>query len=169
MQGAILAGVRDKQTSKVLLMDVVPLSLGVECEGRHFAKVVNRNTSIPCKKKSEFTTVYDNQTEIDVRIFEGERMSTDGNHLLGEFQITGIEKAEQGVPKIDVTFEVNTNGLLTVTARDRVTGSEANVSLQHDRGRLTPEEIERMCAEAEAMREEDEMLQKQREIDGYMG
>jgi L1 cell adhesion molecule like protein len=95
-------------------------------------------------------------------------MSTDGNHLLGEFQITGIEKAEQGVPKIDVTFEVNTNGLLTVTARDRVTGSEANVSLQHDRGRLTPEEIERMCAEAEAMREEDEMLQKQREIDGYM-
>ena len=168
VQGAILAGVRDKQTSKVLLMDVVPLSLGVECEGRHFAKVVNRNTSIPCKKKSEFTTVYDNQTEIDVRIFEGERMSTDGNHLLGEFQITGIEKAEQGVPKIDVTFEVNTNGLLTVTARDRVTGSEANVSLQHDRGRLTPEEIERMCAEAEAMREEDEMLQKQREIDGYM-
>ena len=168
VQAAILAGVRDKQTSKVLLMDVVPLSLGVECEGRHFAKVVNRNTSIPCKKKSEFTTVYDNQTEIDVRIFEGERMSTDGNHLLGEFQITGIEKAEQGVPKIDVTFEVNTNGLLTVTARDRVTGSEANVSLQHDRGRLTPEEIERMCAEAEAMREEDEMLQKQREIDGYM-
>ena len=83
VQGAILAGVRDKQTSRVLLMDVVPLSLGVECEGRQFAKVVPRNTSIPCKKKSEFTTVYDNQDEIDVRIFEGERQNTDGNHLLG--------------------------------------------------------------------------------------
>ena len=166
VQGAILAGVRDKQTSRVLLMDVVPLSLGVECEGRQFAKVVPRNTSIPCKKKSEFTTVYDNQDEIDVRIFEGERQNTDGNHLLGEFQISGIERASAGEPKIDVTFEVNTNGLLTVTAKDRVTGVEANVSLQHDRGRLTAEEIERMCAEAEAMAEEDERIAKMREYEG---
>lgn len=166
VQGAILAGVRDKQTSRVLLMDVVPLSLGVECEGRQFAKVVQRNTAIPCKKKSEFTTVYDNQDEIDVRIFEGERSNTDGNHLLGEFQISGIERASAGEPKIDVTFEVNTNGLLTVTAKDRVTGVEANVSLQHDRGRLTAEEIERMCAEAEAMAEEDERLARMREYEG---
>jgi len=166
VQGAILAGVRDKQTSRVLLMDVVPLSLGVECEGRQFAKVVPRNTAIPCKKKSEFTTVYDNQDEIDVRIFEGERSNTDGNHLLGEFQISGIERAEAGTPKIDVTFEVNTNGLLTVTAKDRVTGVEANVSLQHDRGRLTPEEIEAMCAEAERMAAEDEKLMRMREYEG---
>lgn len=166
VQGAILAGVRDKHTSRVLLMDVVPLSLGVECEGRQFAKVVPRNTAIPCKKKSEFTTVYDNQDEIDVRIFEGERANTDGNHLLGEFQISGIERAAAGEPKIDVTFEVNTNGLLTVTAKDRVTGVEANVSLQHDRGRLTPEQIERMCAEAEAMAEEDERIQRMREYEG---
>jgi L1 cell adhesion molecule like protein len=166
VQGAILAGVRDKQTSRVLLMDVVPLSLGVECEGHQFAKVVQRNTAIPCKKKSEFTTVYDNQDEIDVRIFEGERSNTDGNHLLGEFQISGIERAAAGEPKIDVTFEVNTNGLLTVTAKDRVTGVEANVSLQHDRGRLTPEEIERMCAEAEAMAAEDERIAQMREYEG---
>ena len=166
VQGAILAGVRDKQTSRVLLMDVVPLSLGVECEGRQFAKVVQRNTAIPCKKKSEFTTVYDNQDEIDVRIFEGERSNTDGNHLLGEFQISGIERAAAGEPKIDVTFEVNTNGLLTVTAKDRVTGVEANVSLQHDRGRLTPEEIERMCADAEAMAAEDERIAQMREYEG---
>ena len=88
------------------------------------------------------------------------------SHLLGEFQISGIERASAGEPKIDVTFEVNTNGLLTVTAKDRVTGVEANVSLQHDRGRLTAEEIERMCAEAEAMAEEDERLARMREYEG---
>ena len=115
---------------------------------------------MPCKKKQEFTTVYDYQDEIDVRIFEGERSNTDGNHLLGEFQITGIERAKKGEPKIDVQFEVNTNGLLTVTARDRETGANAEVKLQHDRGRLSPEEIERMCAEAEAMRAEDERAER---------
>jgi len=89
VQGAILSGARDANTANLLLVDVIPLSLGVECEGRVFAKVVPRNTPVPCKKKSEFTTVYDYQEEIDVRIFEGERANCDGNHLLGEFQITG--------------------------------------------------------------------------------
>ena len=161
VQGAILSGARDAATSNLLLVDVIPLSLGVECEGRVFAKVVPRNTPVPCKKKSEFTTVYDYQEEIDVRIFEGERSNCDGNHLLGEFQITGVERAKQGEPKIDVCFEVNTNGLLTVTARDRETGANAEVKLQHDRGRLSPEEIERMCAEAEAMRAEDERAERE--------
>ena len=156
VQGAILSGVRDRATQSLLLVDVIPLSLGVECEGKTFAKVVPRNTSVPCKKKSEFTTVYDYQQEIDVRIFEGERTNTDGNHLLGEFQINGIERAKQGEPKIEVCFEVNTNGLLTVTARDRVTGAEANVSLQHDRGRLSNDEVDAMVAEAERMRENTE-------------
>ena len=160
VQGAILSGARDAATSNLLLVDVIPLSLGVECEGKQFAKVVPRNTPVPCKKKSEFTTVYDYQDEIDVRIFEGERQNTDGNHLLGEFQITGVERAKKGEPKIDVQFEVNTNGLLTVTARDRETGANAEVKLQHDRGRLTPEEIARMCAEAEAMRAEDEEAER---------
>tara|TARA_B110000977_G_scaffold103477_1_gene135009 strand:- start:10883 stop:13027 length:2145 start_codon:yes stop_codon:yes gene_type:complete len=161
VQGAILSGVRDSATANLLLVDVIPLSLGIEVEGKSFAKVVPRNTAVPCKKKQEFTTVYDYQDEIDVRIFEGERSNTDGNHLLGEFQITGIERAKKGEPKIDVQFEVNTNGLLTVTARDRETGANAEVKLQHDRSRLSPEEIDRMCAEAEAMRAEDERAERE--------
>ena len=156
VQGAILAGVRDAATSSVLLVDVIPLSLGVECEGRQFAKVVPRNTAVPCKKSSEFTTVEDWQTEIDVRIFEGERGHTDGNHLLGEFQITGVQRARRGEAKVLVTFEVNTNGLLNVTARDKVTGANANVEIEHDKGRLSGGEIEAMVKEAEKMRAADE-------------
>mmetsp|Transcript_34779 Transcript_34779/g.48215 ORF Transcript_34779/g.48215 Transcript_34779/m.48215 type:complete len:739 (+) Transcript_34779:98-2314(+) len=156
VQGAILAGVRDPSTQSLLLVDVIPLSLGVECEGKHFAKVVPRNTSIPCKKSSEFTTVADWQTEIDIRVFEGERSHTDGNNLLGEFNITGVQRARRGEPKVIVTFEVNANGLLTVNACDKVTGSKADVEIAHDRGRLSTEEIERMCEEAEKFRMEDE-------------
>ena len=158
VQGAILAGVRDGGMDNMLLVDVIPLSIGVECEGRQMAKVVPRNTPVPCKKSSEFTTVEDYQTEIDVRIFEGERETTDGNHLLGEFNITGIERAKRGEAKIDVTMEVSTNGLLTVVARDKVTGAKANVEIAHDRGRLSNEEVEAMVAEAERMREEDERV-----------
>jgi len=156
VQGAILAGVRDAATSSLLLVDVIPLSLGVECEGRQFAKVVPRNTAVPCKKSSEFTTVEDWQTEIDVRIFEGERGHTDGNHLLGEFQITGVERARRGEAKILVTFEVNTNGLLNVSARDKVTGAAAQVEIEHDKGRLSSSEIDAMVAEASKMRAQDE-------------
>ena len=158
VQGAILSGVRDSATANLLLVDVIPLSLGIEVEGKSFAKVVPRNTPVPCKKKQEFTTVYDYQDEIDVRIFEGERETTDGNHLLGEFNITGIERAKRGEAKIDVTMEVSTNGLLTVVARDKVTGAKANVEIAHDRGRLSNEEVEAMVAEAERMREEDERV-----------
>jgi heat shock protein 1/8 len=132
----------------------------VECEGNHFSRVVMRNTSIPCKMTSEFTTVEDFQTEVDIRIFEGERQNTDGNHLLGEFQIKGIERAKRGEAKVEVTFEVSTNGLLQVSARDKTTGARADVSIQHDRGRLTTSDIDRMVAEAEAMRVEDEEREK---------
>mmetsp|Transcript_38599 Transcript_38599/g.64947 ORF Transcript_38599/g.64947 Transcript_38599/m.64947 type:complete len:717 (+) Transcript_38599:438-2588(+) len=156
VQGAILAGVRDANTQSLLLVDVIPLSLGVECEGKHFAKVVARNTSIPCKKSSEFTTVSDNQTEIDIRVFEGERSHTDGNNLLGEFSINGVQRAKRGEPKVDVTFEVNANGLLSVNAMDKVTGAKADVEIAHDRGRLSAEEIDAMCEEAERMRIDDE-------------
>jgi len=172
VQGAILNGVRDAATQSLLLVDVIPLSLGVECEGKHFAKVMPRNTPIPGKKTSEFTTVSDWQTEIDIRVFEGERSHTDGNNLLGEFSINGVERARRGEAKVDVTFEVNANGLLQVSARDKTTGAHANVEIAHDRGRLSPEEIEKMCAEAERFRMEDEArtaAAEAREYAGYRG
>lgn len=156
VQGAILSGVRDPSTQSLLLVDVIPLSLGVECAGREFSKVINRNTSVPCRKTKEYSTVEDWQTEVDVRIFEGERTITDGNNLLGEFQITGIQRARAGEAKILVTFDVNHSGLLTVTAKDKVTGAEASVNINNAHGQLPPEEIERMMAEAEKFRAKDE-------------
>ncbi|CEO98236.1 unnamed protein product (mitochondrion) [Plasmodiophora brassicae] len=163
VQGAILSGVRNVKTDSLLLVDVVPMSLGIECEGKQFAVVVPRNTAIPCKKSHEFTTVEDFQTSVDVRIFEGERVITDGNHLLGQFTITGIERAKKGEAKIDVCFDLNANGLLTVTASDKVTGARSNVEIQHDAGRLGPDEIKAMQAEAARYRREDERRAREAE------
>eukprot|EP00994_Dinema_validum_P000048 NODE_100_length_2545_cov_148.215946_g67_i0.p1 GENE.NODE_100_length_2545_cov_148.215946_g67_i0~~NODE_100_length_2545_cov_148.215946_g67_i0.p1 ORF type:complete len:733 (+),score=271.53 NODE_100_length_2545_cov_148.215946_g67_i0:75-2273(+) len=156
VQGAILAGIRDPSMMQLILVDVIPLTLGIETEGRVFAKVVPRNTSVPCEKTRDFTTVEDNQTEVDIRVYEGERGCTDGNHLLGEFHITGIERAKRGVPKIDVTFSLNVNGMLTVRAKDRATGSTADIQITNDKGRHSDEDIDRMLKEAERLREEDE-------------
>jgi len=156
VQGAVLSGVRDSYMNSLILVDVCPLTLGIETEGRVFAKVVPRNTSVPCSRTKEFTTVEDFQPSVDVRVFEGERSITDGNHLLGEFVISGIERAKRGVPKIDVTFEINVSGLLTVSARDQMTGAQANIVIQNDVGRHTPEDIARMLAEAERLRAEDD-------------
>ena len=140
VQGAILSGVRDSATANLLLVDVIPLSLGIEVEGKSFAKVVPRNTPVPCKKKQEFTTVYDYQDEIDVRIFEGERSNTDENHLLG-VQITGIER-EEGRAQDWRAVEVNTSGLHG--SRRPRDGRERGGSCS-DRGRLTPKRS-RACA-----------------------
>eukprot|EP00899_Mesostigma_viride_P011552 jgi/Mesvir1/20398/Mv12302-RA.1 len=161
VQGAILSGVRDASTDSLLLVDVIPMSLGIECERKQFAVVVPRNSTIPCVKSHEFTTVEDYQTTVDVRVFEGERAVTTGNHLLGEFQINGIERAKKGEAKVLVTFDINSNGLLTVTARDKVTGATANVEIEHKAGRLSPEEIKRMQEDAARFREEDERLAQQ--------
>lgn len=161
VQGAILAGVRDPSTQAMLLVDVIPLSLGVECAGREFSKVINRNTSVPCRKTKEYSTVEDWQTEVDVRIFEGERTITDGNKLLGEFQITGVQRARAGEAKILVTFDVNHSGMLTVTAQDKVTGAEANVEINNAHGQLPPDEIERMMEEAEKFRAKDQQRAEQ--------
>jgi L1 cell adhesion molecule like protein len=163
VQGAILSGVRDASTSSLLLVDVIPLSLGVECEGREFSRVVNRNTAIPCRKTKEFTTVEDFQTEVDMRVFEGERNITDGNNLLGEFKIAGIQRAKRGEAQVVVTFEVNANGLLTCMAEDKTTGAKAQVEIDNKHGQLSPEEMERMMKEAEKYRAQDESRAKQAE------
>ncbi|GAB5363219.1 hypothetical protein AAMO2058_000864900 [Amorphochlora amoebiformis] len=160
VQGAILGGVQNPTCRSLLLVDVIPISLGVGCEGNQFAVVVPRNTTVPCKRTKEFTTVQNYQTSIDIPIYEGERSNCSGNHLLGEFTITGIESAKKGEAKVDVTFELNSNGLLKVSAADKKTGAEAKVEITHDRGRLSPEQLRKLREDAAAFMEEDELRAK---------
>jgi len=117
--------------------------------------LIPRNTSIPCVKSREYTTCEDWQTEIDVVVYEGERPQTSANNKLGEFKISGVQRAKRGEPKVEVTFSLDANGILSVTAQDKVTGAVANAEIKADRGRLTDEDIERMIQDAERYREED--------------
>jgi len=149
--GAALAGL----STDIVLLDVTPLSLGIELEGRVMSVLIPRNTPIPCVKSREYTTCEDWQTEIDVVVFEGERPQTSANNKLGDFKISGVQRAKRGEPKVEVTFALDANGILSVTAMDKVTGAQANSQIKADRGRLTDADIERMVADAERYREED--------------
>lgn len=149
--GVALEGI----SSDLVLLDVTPLSLGIELEGRVMSVLIPRNTAIPCVKSREYTTCEDWQTEIDVVVFEGERPQTSANNKLGEFKISGVQRAKRGEPKVEVTFSLDANGILSVTAMDKVTGASANAEIKADRGRLTDADIERMIADAERYREED--------------
>lgn len=159
VQGAILSGQRDSKTDDVLLMDVTPLSLGIETTGRVMSVIIPRNTPIPCVKTQTYTTDANYQTKVDVSVYEGERLKSDENNLLGEFTISGIEQAKRGEPQVDVSFSIDSNGILTVTAKDQKTGAEANISIQN-RSRATNEEVERMVAEAEKFKKEDQQRMK---------
>jgi L1 cell adhesion molecule like protein len=154
VQGAVLSGARDATTNSLLLVDVTPLSLGIETEGKVMSVLIKRNTPIPASHKKSYTTVHDYQQSVDIPIYEGERSCVDGNNLLGDFTISGIERAKKGVPKIVVSFDIDSNGILSVTARDDVTGSENSVQIKN-RGRLDPEEIERMVKDAQKFEKED--------------
>jgi len=145
----------DGISSDLVLLDVTPLSLGIELEGRVMSTLIPRNTPIPCVKSREYTTCEDWQTEIDVVVYEGERPQTSANNKLGEFKISGVQRAKRGEPKVEVTFSLDSNGILAVTACDKVTGASANAEIKADRGRLTDSDIERMIADAERYREED--------------
>jgi len=155
VQGAILTGARSKATDNLLLLDVTPLSLGIETTGRVMSVIIPRNSPIPCVKTQTYTTEENFQTEIDVCVYEGERSRTDQNNLLGKFSISGIEKAKRGVPKIDVSFSLDSNGMLAVSAKDQTTGAEAHIQIQRS-GRSSEAEVERMIAEAEKYRREDD-------------
>eukprot|EP00596_Hydrurales_sp_CCMP1899_P008383 CAMPEP_0119033836 /NCGR_PEP_ID=MMETSP1177-20130426/899_1 /TAXON_ID=2985 /ORGANISM="Ochromonas sp, Strain CCMP1899" /LENGTH=633 /DNA_ID=CAMNT_0006990897 /DNA_START=37 /DNA_END=1938 /DNA_ORIENTATION=+ len=152
--GAALDGI----SSDIVLLDVTPLSLGIELEGKVMSVLIPRNTPIPCVKSREYTTCEDFQTEIDVVVFEGERPQTSANNKLGDFKISGVQRAKRGEPKVEVTFSLDANGILSVTAMDKVTGAQANAEIKADRGRLTDAEIDRMIADAERYREEDMAL-----------
>lgn len=147
-----------ENTTDLLLLDVTPLSLGIELEGRVMSTLIKRNTAIPCRKTRTYSTVEDWQTSIDVVVYEGERQSIDANNKLGSFVINGIQRARAGEPKVDVTFALDANGILQVSARDQITGAAAQSTIKAEKGRLTDDEIDRMIADADKYRAADAEL-----------
>ncbi|CAG8765808.1 24770_t:CDS:2, partial [Gigaspora margarita] len=156
VQGGILSG--DERVKDILLVDVCPLTLGIETTGGVMTKLIPRNTMIPTKKSQIFSTAADNQPTVLIQVYEGERSMTKDNNLLGKFELTGIPPAPRGVPQIEVTFEIDANGIMKVSAADKGTGKSESITITNDKGRLSKEEIDRMVEEAEQFAEEDRML-----------
>src|SRR5689334_4052633 len=151
---AIQAGVLQGDVKDVLLLDVTPLSLGIETLGGVFTRIIDRNTTIPTKKSQVFSTAEDNQNAVTIRVFQGEREMAADNKLLGQFDLMGIAPAPRGVPQIEVTFDIDANGIVNVSAKDKATGKEQRIQIQASGG-LSEADIDRMIKEAEAHAVED--------------